>query len=223
MHLTVAFHDMSNSISDSTDSLPITFSEVPSLSSPFQGLNVELVCHEYSEESMAFNDCYDISSPNFKEIIDVYFNSMNSMTQEETDLIQNLTVGQSSNENWLKYGMYRLTASNFYSAATNRVELSSKLNSMFNSKFSLSVKDGRHYEPHVRNLYLQAMNEKGFEGILVKDVGLLISRKTYFLGASLDDIVKCNQDTWSLEKVPIFKIQFHPVFSSIWQEVFSKT
>ena len=79
---------------------------------------------------MAFNDCY-ISSPNFKELIDVYFNSMNSMTQKETDLIKNLTVGQSSNENWLKYRMYRLTASNFYSAATNRVELSSKLNSMF--------------------------------------------------------------------------------------------
>ena len=69
MHLTVAFHDMPNSISDSTYSLPITFSEVPSLFSPFQGLNVELVCHEYSEELMAFNDCYDISSPNFKEII----------------------------------------------------------------------------------------------------------------------------------------------------------
>jgi len=94
-----AFHDMPNSISDSADSLPITVSEVPSLSSPFQGLNVELVCHEYSEESMAFNDCYDISSPNFKEMIDVYFKSMHSMTQEEIDLIQNLTVGQSSNEN----------------------------------------------------------------------------------------------------------------------------
>jgi len=99
MYLTVAFHDMPNSISDSTDSFPITVSEVPSLSSPFQGLNVELVFHEYSEELMAFNDCYDISSPHFKEIIYVYFNSMHSMTQEEIDLIQNLTVGQSSNEN----------------------------------------------------------------------------------------------------------------------------
>ena len=92
---------MPNSISDSADSLPITVSEVPSLSSPFQGLNFELVCHEYSEESMTFNDCYDISSPNFKEMIDVYFKSMLSMTQEEIDLIQNLTVSHSSNENWL--------------------------------------------------------------------------------------------------------------------------
>ena len=126
---------------------------------------------------------------------------MNSMTQEKIDLIQNLTVGQSSNENWLKYRMYRLKASNFYSAATNRVELSSKLNSVFYSKFSsLSVEHARHYEPCERNLYLQAMNEKGFKGILVEDIGLLISRKNSFLFASLDDIVKCNLDTWGLEK-----------------------
>ena len=96
--LFLAFHDMPNFIVDSADSLPITVSEAPGLSSPFQGLNVQLVCHEYSEESMAFNDCYDISSPIFKEMIDVYFNSMHSMTQEEIDLIQNLTVGQSLNQ-----------------------------------------------------------------------------------------------------------------------------
>jgi len=88
---------------------------------------------------MAFNDCYDISSPNFKEMIDVYFKSMHSMTQEEIDLIQNLTVGQSSNENWLKYRMYRLTASNFYSAAVNRVELCSKLNSYVLLKIFFSI------------------------------------------------------------------------------------
>ena len=83
---------------------------------------------------MAFNDCYDISSQNFKGMIDLYFKSMHFMTQEEIDLIQRLTVGQSSN--WLKYKMYRLTASNFYSAAVNRVEPSSKLSSMFYSKSS---------------------------------------------------------------------------------------
>ena len=39
--------------------------------------------------------------------------------------------------------MYRLTASSFYSAAVSRVEPSSKLNSMFYSKFSsLSVEHG---------------------------------------------------------------------------------
>ena len=51
-----AFHDMPNSISDFADSLPITVSEVPSLSSPFQGLNVEFLCHAYRKDSMAFND-----------------------------------------------------------------------------------------------------------------------------------------------------------------------
>ena len=115
---------------------------------------------------MTFNDCYDISSPNFKEMIYLYFKSMHFMTKEEIDLIQHLTVGQSSNENWLKYRMYRLTASNFYSAAVNRVQPSSKLNSMFYSRFSsLSVEHGRYYEPHFRNLYFQAMNERGFKAL----------------------------------------------------------
>ena len=202
-----AFHDMPKSTLDSADSLPIAVSEVPSLSSPFQGSSVELVCHEHSEESMAFNDCYDISSPNFKEMIDLYFKSMHSMTKEEIDLIQHLTVGQSSNENWLKYRMYILTDSNFYSAAVNRVEPSSKLNSMFYSRFSsLSVEHGRYYEPHVRNLYFQALNERGFKDIIVDDVGLLIYSKNSFLGASLDGIVQCNQDTWGLEiKCPYSK------------------
>ena len=152
---------MAKSTSDSADSLPITVSEDPSLSSPFQDSSVELVCYEHSEDTMAFNDCYDISSQNFKEMIDLYFKSMHSMTQEEIDLIQHLTVGQSSNENWLKYRMYILTASNFYSAAVNRAEPSSKLNSMFYSKLSsVSVEHGRYYQPYVRNLYLPAMNEK---------------------------------------------------------------
>ena len=202
-----ACHDMPKSTSDSADSLPTTVSEVPSLSSPFQGSSVELVCHEHSEESMAFNDFYDISSPNFKQMIDPYFKSMHSMTKEEIDLIQHLAVGQSSNENWLKYRMYRLTASNFYSVAVNRVEPSSKLNSMFYSRFSsLSVEHRKYYEPHVRNLYFQAMNERGFKDITVNDVGLLISSKYSFLGASLDGIVQCNQDTWGREiKCPYSK------------------
>ena len=96
---------MPKSTSDTADSLPITVSEVPSLSSPCQGSRVKLVCHEHSEESMAFNDCYDISSPNFKEMIDLYFKSMHSMTKKEIGLIQHLTVGRSSNENWLTYRM----------------------------------------------------------------------------------------------------------------------
>ena len=78
------------STSDAADSLPITVTEIPSLSSPFQDSSIELLCHEHSEESMAFNDCYDISSPNFKEMIDLYFKSMHSMTQEEIDLIHHL-------------------------------------------------------------------------------------------------------------------------------------
>ena len=47
---------------------------------------------------------------------------------------------------------------------------------------SLSVEHGRYYEPHVRNLYLQAMNEKGFKDVLVDDVRLITSSQNSFLG-----------------------------------------
>ena len=107
-------------------------------------------------------------------MIDDSFNSMHSMTHEEIDLIQNLTASQSSNENWLKYRMYRLTASNFYSAAVNRVGPACKINSMFYSKFSsLSFEHGRHYEPHVRIIYFQAMNKKDFPLMHLIDSALL--------------------------------------------------
>ena len=39
------------------------------------------------------------------------------------------------------------------------------------------------------------MNEKGFKDILVEGVGSLLSSKNFFLGASLDGIVQCNQYT----------------------------
>ena len=50
------------------------------------------------------------------------------------------------------------------------------------------------------------MDEWGFKGIIVNDVGLLISSKNSFLGASLDGIVQCNLDTCGLEiKCPYSK------------------
>ena len=116
-----AFHDIPDSISDSVDSLPISVSEVPSLYYPFEGSNVELDNYEQGEDSLAFNYCYDISSPDFKEMMDLYCKGMPSMTQEEIDLIQSQTIGQCSNDKWLKHRLYRLTASNFYLAAVNRV------------------------------------------------------------------------------------------------------
>ena len=88
----VEFHEMPNSIADSVDSLPFTLFDIPCLSSPCQGSDFELVFHDTSEESIAFNDCYAISSPNFKEMIDLYYKSMNSMTQEEINLTWKLVL-----------------------------------------------------------------------------------------------------------------------------------
>ena len=78
-----AFRGTHDLISDSADSLPISVSEVPSLYYPFEGSNVELVNHEQREDLMTFNDCYDISSPDSKEMMDLCCKCMLSMTQEE--------------------------------------------------------------------------------------------------------------------------------------------
>ena len=94
---------------------------------------------------------------------------------------------------------YRITASNFYSAAVNRVEPSSKLKSMFYSPFhSASTNHGNKFEGHVRDLYCKALYEKGYN-VNVEEVGLKVSQSRPYLGASLDGIVSCDGEIWGLE------------------------
>ena len=65
----------------------------------------------------------------------------------------------------------------------------------------------------MKNLNLQAMNEEDLKGILVEDVGLLFSRTNSSLGALLDGIVKCSQDTSGLDiKCPYSK--YYSILSS---------
>ena len=119
---------------------------------------------------------------------------------------------QCSNDKWLKHRLYRLTVANFYLAAVNRVESSSKLNSMIHSKFSSpSVEHGKYYEAHVRNLYLKSMIKKGVQDISVENAGLIISNKHSFLGASLEGIVQNDRETWGLE----IKCQYSKYNSSL--------
>ena len=202
-----AFHDVPEDVLESTASLSITTTEVPSLSSSFQSSSVKLVNVDHSSDSVPFNDFYDISTPDFKEMMDLYCNDMHPLNQEEIEVIKYQTMGQASNNKWMQQRMYRITASNFYSAAANTVEPSSKLKSMYYSQFSSpSVEHGKFYEDHVKSLYLESMMDRGFANISVEDAGLIISSKFSFLGASLDGIVQSNGESWGLEiKCPYSK------------------
>ena len=70
---------------------------------------------------------------------------------------------------------YRNTASDFYSAAVNTVEPSSKRTPMFYSSFrSASTNHGNKFEGHVSDLYCAALHEEGYNAKTQK-VGLKVS------------------------------------------------
>ena len=156
-------------------------------------------------ESIAFNEYYDISSSLFKEMMDIYCQNL-TLTQDEITLIETTTRGQASNDNWKKHRMYRITASNFYSAAVNSVEPSRKLNAMYYKSFtSTAVSHGQKYEASARELYIMLLKDNGIQA-QVSEVGLQLSSMFPYLGASLDGIVTCKSETWGLEiKCPFSK------------------
>ena len=156
-------------------------------------------------EFVSFNESYDISSPSFKEMMNIYCNNL-ALSAEEIIGIEQATRGQSENENWMKHRLYRITASNFYSAAVNSVEPSSKLKSMYYKSFSsAATSHGKKFESHVRELYTILLKENGFTA-QISDVGLHLSSSFPYLGASLDGIVSCQNEKWGLEiKCPFSK------------------
>ncbi|XP_065056985.1 uncharacterized protein LOC135685107 [Rhopilema esculentum] len=158
-----------------------------------------------SNESIAFNECYDISSPSFKQMMEIHCKNL-SLNSEEIDNIEKRTRGQSSNEQWKRERMYRITSSNFYLAAVNTIEPSSKLKAMFYKPFSTSAtRHGNKYERHARELYTIFLKEKGINAH-VSDVGLILSSSCLYLGASLDGIVTHKNEKWGLEiKCPFSK------------------
>ena len=200
-----AFHSFPDTSSASSSS--IVTEMVESLDSPFQDSFVNLSVSDTDSNSMAFSDDYDISCSNFKDMMD--YHTKNNMYLPSTAIldIEKETRGQSSNSSWKQHRLYRITASNFYSAAVTTVEPSSKLNSMFYSSFSsVRTRHGKAYESHVRSLYLETLLRNGFNKVFVDVPGLIVSSTHSFLGASLDGIVKHGEDSWGLEiKCPYSK------------------
>ena len=164
--------------------------------------NVEKPC---LHEAISFNKHYDISKASFKEMMEFHCSEM-LLSEDEILDIEKSTQGQALNSNWIKHRLYRITASNFYAAAVNTVEPSSKLRSMYYKSFdSAATLHGKKFEGHVRELYSLLLEKEGMTAN-VTEVGLKISPSFPFLGASLDGIVKCANETWGLEiKCPFSK------------------
>ena len=120
---------------------------------------------------------------------------------------------------WFEKRKSILTASNFGKAAKTKVEPSNKLKAMLYSNFTTeAVQYGIESEEKAVNLYLREMQQQGFN-LKVDEVGLLVSKKKPYLGASLDRIVT-NMDQnskWGMEiKSPFSKadMDVHEAFKS---------
>ena len=102
----------------------------------------------------------------------------------------------------MKERKYRITASNFYSAAFTTVEPSSKLNSMF---YSLLHSDSTNIMVISVKDMCAALHEKGYN-FKIEEVDLKVSQSCPYLGASLDRLVSFDGKVWGLEtKCPFSK------------------
>ena len=139
--------------------------------------------------------------------MDYYCLSNLYISNDEVKRIEHITRGQAANEHWQSYRLYRVTASNFYSAIVNSVEPSSKLKSLYYSSFSSASTDhGKFYESHVRSLYRAKMIQDGYDALIIDEPGLTVCKSIPYLAASLDGIVKFKENSWGLEiKCPFSK------------------
>ena len=136
------------------------------------------------ENAIPFTDSYDIATNRFKDVVDEHVSSW-TVSEEAIKETEMSTRGQSQNPIWFEKRKSILTASNFGKAAETKVEPSSKLKAMLYSNFTTeAVQNGIKSEETAVKLYLREMQQQGFNQ-KVEEVGLLVSRKKPYLGASI--------------------------------------
>ena len=130
-----------------------------------------------------------------------------SLTDEEIKHVEYSTRGQQSSNLWWEYRKEKLTASNFYIAAVNKVEPSKK-SLFYSSVKKASVKHGIANESVPLAEYVTLLTSQSVTVKLVQP-GLILPKSHHFLGASLDSIVTNadNLETWGVEiKCPSSKL-----------------
>ena len=159
------------------------------------------------QNTIPLTDGYDIATNHFKDMVDEHVSPW-TISEEEIKETEMSKRGQSQNLIWFEKRKSILTVSNFGKAAKTKVEPSNKLKAMLYSNFiTEAVQYGIESEEKAVKLYLSEMQQQGFH-LKVVEVGLLVSRKKPYLGASLDRIVT-NMDQnskWGMEiKSPFSK------------------
>lgn len=131
-----------------------------------------------------------------------------SVTQEERDNVEKLTRDQSSTSMWFKYRAGRITASQFKSACTTKIEKPSEtlvkqicypLKQSFTSKYTEYGK--KNEKNAIKKFFDHIKNEKSYANFDIYKTGFFISMETPEVGASPDSIFCCSCCGWAVLEV----------------------
>ena len=159
--------------------------EIESICEDIPTSDLDIQHEARGSEHSPFNDSYDISSPEFRSIIEQHNEVID---RHEIDRIEQLTRGQSSNHAWWNLRQKKLTASNFYSAAVRQKEPDNLLHSiMYQTEVSTTpLQYGKEHEDVAVSCYVTQKRLVGNPGLQVYEVGTIISLEEPGLAASLD-------------------------------------
>lgn len=137
---------------------------------------------EEKEESVAFNDIYDIATNHFKSMIDEHVLSL-TISPQEIQETERLTRGQSRNNLRFEKRKTLLTPSNFGNGTQTKVEPTKKLRAILYSNTTEALQYGIKSEEKAVDLFIREMSKDGVT-VEVEEPGLSLSKDKPYLGAS---------------------------------------
>ncbi|XP_035698104.1 pneumococcal serine-rich repeat protein-like [Branchiostoma floridae] len=141
-----------------------------------------------SSTSLPFNDFYDFTESAFTEMMDTHLQSL-KITKKEQTATEVATRGQSNSDTWKEERKKKLTASNFSSAITCKVEPSNKVRSiMYNTFSTAATQYGNQHEDIAVEEYVKVLQKENPEATCI-EAGLILSLERPWLGASVDRLV----------------------------------
>lgn len=164
----------------------------------WNSLDISHIMERYEPAFMYLNHV-DLESYVCQSILLDHTNTL-EVSREEADLVCKATRGQSHNKIWKKTRTYLLTASNFGILCKKKdTTLPDNLIKLLRAYKDLpvhkipSIHHGQKYEAKARRCYAKKHLKTCGGNVSVKDMGLYISSKYPFLGASLDGIITCSK------------------------------
>ncbi|KAL5016933.1 hypothetical protein ScPMuIL_006522 [Solemya velum] len=157
----------------------------------------DLLPNLHSSVDFMYNNNVDLAGISCRKHFDAYFNEL-KVVQTECDIIEQLTKGQSINENWKRARIARLTASNFGTICkqkdTTAPDSCLKTIMAYTDFEAKSVKWGSSHEAAARKIYMKAMKMSHLKMRVISS-GLIVNPTYPHLGCSPDGLLFCEHCT----------------------------